>query len=120
LSPCCLSLAAGSTRNGARRVSQTEFGGAFVTKPNEDVWSVRPKERTHLPGNFHRIVNAQSLQSLNVKCAIVKLALSSFVAVNTLPLAKHLFRHDESPHSSASRENTKPLLRASGILLLKV
>jgi hypothetical protein len=113
-------LTAGRARNGARRVGQMKFGCALVTKPNQNVWSVRPKERTHLPGNFHRIVNAQSLQSLNVKCAIVKLAFSSLVAVNTLPLAKHLFRHDESPHSSASRENTKPLLRASGILLLKV
>jgi hypothetical protein len=91
-----------------------KFGCALVTKPNQNVWSVRPKERTHLSRYPHRVVHAESLQRLNIKRAIVKLAFSSFVAVNALPLPKHLSRHDESPISSTSRGNTKPFIRASG------
>jgi hypothetical protein len=91
-------LAAGGARNGARRVSQMEFGRATVTKPDQNVWRIRPEERAYLSGYLYRVVHAQSLQSLNVKRAIVKLAFSSFVAVDALPLAKHLSRHDESPH----------------------
>ena len=91
-------LAARGTRHRARRVGQVKLGGAFVTKPDQYVWSVRPEERTDSSGHLHRVVHAESLQSLNVKRAVVKLAFSSFVAVNTLPLPKHRSRHDESPY----------------------
>ena len=74
-----------------------KLSSAFVTKPDQDVWRVRPEERTDSRRYLHGVVNAESLQSLEVKCAIVELAFSSFVAMDTLPLAKHLSRHDESP-----------------------
>ena len=48
------------------------------------------------------MVNAEPLQGLNIKHAIVELAFSAFVPMNTLALAKHLFRHDESPYVAAS------------------
>jgi hypothetical protein len=65
---------------------------------------VGPKEGRHLPSHLHRIVNAEPLQSLNVKCAIVKITVSTFVPVNTLALAKHLSSHDDSPLSAPPRE----------------
>jgi hypothetical protein len=60
------------------------------------------------------------LQRLQVKRAIVELAFSSVVAVDTLPLAKHLSRHDESPRFSASCGNTHQIYKSVGALLLNV
>jgi hypothetical protein len=97
-----------------------EFGRATVTKPDQDVWSVRPEERAHLSGYLHCVVHAESLQSLNVKRAIVKLAFSSFVAVDTLSLAKHLSRHDESPYFLRLTRESKPFIRASGFVIKSV
>jgi hypothetical protein len=97
-----------------------EFRRAVVTKPDENVWGIRPEERTDSPSYFHSVVNAESLQSLNVEYAIVKLALSSFVAVNTLPLPKHLSRHDESPHFLRIMRKYKTIYKSVGALLLKV
>src|SRR5688572_15284475 len=111
-------LAARGTRDGARCVGQTKFRCAVVTKPDENVWRVRPEKRSDSSGYLHGIVHAESLQSLEVKCAIVKLAFGSFLAVYTLPLPKHLSRHDESPHFPPhSRGNTKPFIRASGLVI---
>jgi hypothetical protein len=61
------------------------------------VWGIGPEECTDFSRHFYGFVNAQSLQSLDVKDAVVKLALSAFVPVNTLSLAKHLFTHGDSP-----------------------
>jgi hypothetical protein len=74
-------------------VVEAKFGCAAMTKPNQNVWSIRPEEGTDFSGHLHGFIDAQSLQSLNVKRPIVKIALGAFVSVNTLPLAKHLFTH---------------------------
>jgi len=86
-------LTAGGAGNGARRIGESEFGGAVVTKPDNNVRSIRPEEGTHFAGDLHRIVNTQPLQRLNVKRAIVKIAFRTFVPVDTLPLTKQLSRH---------------------------
>lgn len=75
-----------------------EFAGALVAKPNENVGRVSPKEGTHFSRDLDCIVDAESLQSLNVKRSIVKIAVRAFVPVHTLPLAKHLPGHDDSPY----------------------
>ena len=53
-------LAAGGIRYSARRVGQVELSRAVVTKPDQDVWSVRPEERTHSSSHLHCVVNAES------------------------------------------------------------
>jgi hypothetical protein len=70
------------------------------------MWGIRPEERTDFAGNLHRFVDAQTLQSLNIKDAVVKLPLGTLVPVNTLPLPKHLSTHiRDSPFPrAASRE----------------
>lgn len=94
---------AGSAGDGARRVVQSEFGGAVVTKPDDDVGSIRPEEGTYSAGDLYRIVNAQSLQRLKVKRAVVKFPFNTFVSVNTLPLTEHLSRHMNTRVSTALR-----------------
>jgi hypothetical protein len=74
-----------------------------VTQPDDDVWSIGPEERTYFSRHLHRIVNAEPLQRLNVKRAIVKLTLNALIPVNTLSFTKHLSTHDESPRFSAAR-----------------
>lgn len=68
-----------------------------MTKPDENVWSISPEEGAYFAGDFYRIVDTQSLQRLNVKYAIVKIAFGTFVPVNTLPLTKQLSRHKKHP-----------------------
>jgi len=41
------------------------------------------------------MIDAKSLQGLNVKYAVVEFAVSAFFAMNTLPLSKHLPSHDK-------------------------
>ena len=96
------SLAAGGG-DGAGRISQTKFGGAVATQPNDDLGSIGPEKRTYLSRHLHRMVHTQTLQCLNVEYAVVEFALSALIPVNTLSLTKHLSRHDESPLFSASR-----------------
>jgi hypothetical protein len=61
------------------------------------VWSIGPKECRNLTRHLHGIIDAESLQSLNVKNTIVEITISAFVAVDTLPFAIHLSSHDDSP-----------------------
>lgn len=90
-------LSSGGAGDGSRRVGQTEFGGAVMTKPDDNVWGIGPEEGADFTGDSYRIVHSQSLQRLNVKRAVVKLALSTFIPMDTLPLTKHLSRHIKSP-----------------------
>ena len=86
-----------------------------MTKPDNYVRSIRPEEGTHFACDFHRIVNTQPLQRLNVKCAIVKIAVNTFFPVNTLPLTKQLPRHIGSPRFLPHHaEILKPLIRNVG------
>jgi hypothetical protein len=72
-----------------------KLGGALVTKPDEKVRSISPEDGADFTGHLYGIVNTQSLQRLNVKRAIVKIAFSTFVSMDTLPLTKHLSRHNQ-------------------------
>ena len=65
-----------------------------MTEPNKNVRGVGPKERTYFSRHLDRVVDAQALQSLNIKYAIVEITFSAFFPVNTLPLAKRLSSHD--------------------------
>src|ERR1043165_450748 len=91
------SRSAGSPGHGARCVAQVQLAGAIVTEPDENVRRVGPEERTDLPRDLHRVVSAQSLQRTNVEDAVVELAVSAVVTMDTLPLTKHLFGHYRSP-----------------------
>jgi len=71
-----------------------------MTQPDKNVRSVGPKERRYLSRHLDRVVDAQSLQSLNVKYAIVEITFSTLFPMNTLPLAKRLSAHDDSPTMS--------------------
>ena len=93
----------------SRRFIEPQLTGARVAQPNDDVGSIRPKERTHSSRNLNRLIDLQSLQSLNIKYPIVKLALGAFVSMNTLPLAKHLFLHDN--HHISSRRTARNMNR---------
>src|SRR5690349_6510843 len=92
-------LVAGGARDRSWPVSQTEFSGAVVTQPDDDVRSVRPEKRTDSARHLHRMIHPKTLQCLNVECAVVELAFGALIPVNTLSFAKHLSRHDESPPS---------------------
>lgn len=83
-----------------------------MTKPDENVGRIGPKEGTHLRRHPDRIIHAESLQSLNVKRAVVVITGGAFLPVNTLPLAKRLPSHD-SHHISSRRiaRNTEPLIK---------
>jgi hypothetical protein len=62
------------------------------------------------------VVDAQSLQSLYVKGAVIELASGAFIPVNALPLAKHLAGHDDSTISSHRlARKTETLIKVSGI-----
>ncbi len=61
LSPLDSGLSPCGARDRARRVGQAKFGGAFVTQPDEDVWRIRPEERTYFSRHLHRIINTKSL-----------------------------------------------------------
>jgi len=91
-----------------------KLAGALVAQPDQNVCRVRPEKRTDSSGYLQRVIDAQPLQSLNIKHAVVKLAFSTVVPMNTLPLAKHLFGHDESPISRAAARNTKAFVSVSG------
>ena len=71
-----------------------------MTQPDKNVRGVGPKERRYLSRHLDRVVDAQSLQSLNVKYAIVEITFSAVLPMNTLPLAKRLSGHDDSPMMS--------------------
>jgi hypothetical protein len=75
---------------------QTQLRRAVMTGPNENVRGVGPKERTYFSRHLDRVVDAQSLQSLNVKNAIVEITFSAFFPMNTLPLSKSLSSHNDS------------------------
>lgn len=94
--------------HGARRVRQTEFAGAVLAKPDEDVWRVGPEERADPSCHPHGVIDAQALQRLDVKYAVVEIAVSTVITVNTLSFTKHLFRHDESPAFPPAPRCDKP------------
>jgi hypothetical protein len=77
-----------------------QLSRAIITEPDENVRGVGPKERRYFSRHLYRFVNAQSLQSLNVKYAIVEITFSAFFPMNTLPLPKRLSGHDDSPTMS--------------------
>lgn len=106
-------LSARGAGYGPWRVGQTKFSGAIVTQPDDDVWSIRPEERANSTCHLYRIVHTQPLQRLDVKHTIVKVALSTLIAMDTLPLTKHLSRHIKSPRFSASR-GIRPLSGSVG------
>jgi hypothetical protein len=95
--------------DGARRFIEPQLTGARVAQPNNDVWSIRPEKRTHSSRNLNRLIDPQSLQSLDIKNAIVKIALGTFISMNTLPLTKHLFLHDN--HHISSRRTARNMNR---------
>jgi hypothetical protein len=99
-----------------------KFDGAFVTKPNKDMWGIRPEERTDFSGNLQSLIDTQALQSLNVEHTVVELALGAFVSVNTLPLTKHLFAHIDSPFPrAATARNTEPsIIKTSGLTMCEL
>jgi hypothetical protein len=80
------------------------------------VGSVGPKESRNLIRHLHSIIYAQPLQSLNVKNSIVKITISAFVAVDTLPLAIHLSSHDDSIPAPGGA-NKATLNQMSGIAI---
>jgi hypothetical protein len=80
---------------------QAEFGRTVVAEPDENMWRIRPKERSHFSRHPYCIVDAQSLQSLNVKRPVIEITVRAFFSVNTLSLAKHLPFHDDSPYFPA-------------------
>jgi hypothetical protein len=75
-----------------------KVAGALVAEPDENVRRIGPKERTHFGGHSDRVIHTEPLQGLDVKCPIVEVARRPFVPVDTLPLAKRLSSHDESPY----------------------
>jgi len=83
-----------AARHRPRRFIQAQLTRTLITKPDEYVRRVGPEERTDLARHLHRRVDAQPLQSLKVKCAIVVIALGAFIPVNTLPLTIRLPSHD--------------------------
>jgi hypothetical protein len=85
------------SRYGARRLVQTQLSRAIITEPDKNVWSVGPKEGRYFSRHLYRFVNSQTLQSLNVKYAIIKITFSAFFPMNTLPLPKRLSAHDDTP-----------------------
>jgi hypothetical protein len=95
-----LSRAPRSVSNRAWRI-QVKFTCAVVAEPDENLWRIGPKERSHFSRHPHCIVHAQSLQSLKVKCPIIEIAVRAFFSVNTLSLAKHVPLHDGSPYFPA-------------------
>jgi hypothetical protein len=85
------------------------------------VWGIGPKKCRNLTRHLHGIIDAESLQSLNVKNTIVEITISAFVAMNTLPLAIHLSSHDDSPVPAPDRaRKTDPLIKCRGLLLKSV
>jgi len=81
------------------------------------MWSIGPKKRRYFTRHLHGIIDAESLQSLNVKNAIVEITISAFVAVDTLPLAIHLSSHDDSPIPAPGARETDPLIKCRGLLI---
>ena len=62
------------------------------------MWSISPEEGRYFSGHLYRFVNAQSLQSLDVKYAIVEITFRTVFPMNTLPLPKRLSAHDDSTY----------------------
>ena len=77
---------------------------------------VGPKEGANLTRHSYCIVNAKSLQSLNIKGAVIEITVSPVVTVNTLPLAKRLSSHDMH-HFPALRANNRSVVMMSGIVI---
>lgn len=70
------------------------------------MWRVGPKERTDFSRHRDRLIDPESLQCLDIKNAIIKIARGALVPMNTLPLTKHLSSHDESPIPRAAEART--------------
>jgi hypothetical protein len=68
-----------------------EFSGTGETQPHLDISRVCPEERIYPTGHLHRLIDGQLLQCLHVEDAVVRLAVYTFVSMDTLPLTKHLF-----------------------------
>ena len=83
-----------ASRYCPRRLIQMQLRRTFITQPHDDLRRIRPEKRSHLRRHLHRIGNTQPLQGLKVKRPIVEITASTFLAVKTLPLTKHLPRHD--------------------------
>jgi hypothetical protein len=83
-----------------------KLGGALITEPNLNMRGVSPKEWADFSSNLHRLVDTQTLQSLNIEYSVIKFALGTFVSVNTLPLTKDLFIHMDSPFPRAASRET--------------
>jgi hypothetical protein len=59
------------------------------------VGRIGPEEGSHFARHLHGVIDSKSLQGLNIKYAVVEIAVSAFFAMNTLPLSKHLPSHDK-------------------------
>ncbi len=99
----------------ARRVGQPQLAGARVAKPDDDVRRIRPKERTNFARHSNRFIDSEPLQCLNVKNAIIKLALGAVVSVNTLPLTICRSSHNNHHIPRAAAARIESLLNASGL-----
>ena len=98
-----------------------KLAGAVVAKPDENVRRIGPKEGSHLCGHPDRIVHPESLQSLNVKGAVVVITGRTFLPVDTLPLAKRLPSHDAPPYFLAPhRAKYRAVNKSAGVSYLYV
>jgi hypothetical protein len=108
-------------RNRSRRVRNRKLSRALPAQPHQYAGRVDPKKWRHLTGHFYCFITLQTLQSLDVKHAVINFAISPAVAMDALALKKVLPLHRGSLLSrrtarvgSICKSSGNPALRIGG------
>jgi hypothetical protein len=91
------------SRHRSRHLGQAKLRRTIITKPDDDVRRVGPKECIYFARHLQGFIYAEPLQGLNVKNTIVEITVNAFFAMNTLALPIRLSSHDVSPYPRAGK-----------------
>ena len=96
-------LTSRALRDCSRRVRNRKLSGALPAQPHEYARRIDPKKWRHLAGHFQRFIALQTLQSLDVKHAVINFSIGPAVAMDALALKKILPLHKGVPSLAPHR-----------------
>ena len=68
-----------------------QFRGTATTKPNQNMWCIRPEERGNLASHFHRRFGIKSLNRFYIYSAVIKIAFGVMISMETFSFTVNEF-----------------------------
>jgi hypothetical protein len=68
-----------------------QFRGTATTKPNQNMWCIRPEKRSNLTSHFHRRFGIKSLDRFYIYSAVIKITFGVMFSMETFSFAVNEF-----------------------------